>query len=189
MQRRGPATSTGGGEGAAFVVRAAQGSSRRLDSLGRRVAALRSKTGGQRGTGDAGGVNSSERRNSPSSDSRANSGEVGPGLRGKDLGELPGCTAVLLRCGAGPGRRWRGRSAAAQGGRRGGAERRGGSRALDGAERKVECRGGTRGPIIDRAVDSGVCAPGKKSGEDRGLSAAKADLEQPICPGLTLLEG
>ena len=97
MQRRGPATSTGGGEGAAFVVRAARGSSRRLDSLGRRVAALRSKTGGQRGTGDAGGVNSSERRNSPSSDSRANSGEVGPGFWGKDLGEVPGCTAVLLR--------------------------------------------------------------------------------------------
>jgi len=140
LQRRGPATSTGGGEGAAFVVRAARGSSRRLDSLDRRVAALRSKTGGQRGTGDAGGVNSSERRNSPSSDSRANSGEVGPGLWGKDLGEVPGCTAVLLRCGAGPGRRWRGRSAAAQGGRRGGAERRGGSRALDGAERKMECR-------------------------------------------------
>ena len=97
LQRGGPATSTGGGEGAAFVVRAARGSFRRLDSLDRRVAALRSKTGDQRGTGDAGGVNPSERRNSPSSDSRANSGAVGPGLWGKDLGGVPGCTAVLLR--------------------------------------------------------------------------------------------
>jgi hypothetical protein len=53
-----------------------------------------------------------------------------------------------------------------------------------------EIRGG---PIKGRAVDSGVRAPGSKSGEDRGHSAAKADLEQPICvilaPGLTLLEG
>ena len=40
LQCRGLATSTGGVGGAAFVVWAAQGSSRRLDSLGRRVAAL-----------------------------------------------------------------------------------------------------------------------------------------------------
>ena len=43
------------------------------------------------------------------------------------------------------------------------------------------------------AVDSGVRAPGRKSGEDREHSVAKVDLEQPICvilaPGLTLLEG
>ena len=114
LQRRGPATSTGGGDGAAFVVRAARGSSRRLDSLGRRVAALRSKTGGQRGTGDAGGVNPSERRNSPSSDSRANFRRGGAW----SLGQRPwGGPRVhggspAGSCGVGGAAVWRGRGGA-----------------------------------------------------------------------------
>ena len=58
---------------------------------------LRRYNGVQRGTGLTGGMKSSGRRNSPSSNSGAKSGKVGPGLRVKGLGEFPGCSAVLLR--------------------------------------------------------------------------------------------
>ena len=68
-----------------------------LDGTDPLVASLRSEPGGQEGTGLTSGVKSSGRRNSPSSNSGSKSGEVGPGLRGKGLGELPGCLAVLLR--------------------------------------------------------------------------------------------
>ena len=83
--------------------------------------------------GNAGGVKSSGRRNSPSSDSRANSGEVGLGLRGKGLRELPGCSAVLLRGFAGVEAQRGGVSA---------AEQRSGGTAELGAARRARVWGG-----------------------------------------------
>ena len=73
------------------------------------------------------------------------SGEVGPGLRGKGLGELPGCSAVLLRGFAGVEAQRGGVSAAAQ--RSGGMAELGArlARVLEWLRRWIGCREVSRG--------------------------------------------
>ena len=73
------------------------GSSRLLDSVDRRGMILRRCYGGQGGLNRVGGEESRRRRELTVERSRRNSGEAGAGLRGKELGELPGATAKLLR--------------------------------------------------------------------------------------------
>ena len=68
-----------------------------LGAMIRHVGLLRSQSGGQRGLNCTGGEESRRRRDLTIERSRRNSGEAGSGLRGKELGELPGATARLLR--------------------------------------------------------------------------------------------
>ena len=74
-----------------------QRSSRRLDPTVQLVELLRRCYGGQGGLNRAGGEESRRRRELTVERSRCNSGEAGAGLRGKELGDLPGATAKLLR--------------------------------------------------------------------------------------------
>ena len=74
-----------------------QRSSRPLDPTVQLVELLRRCYGGQGGLNCAGGEESRLRRELTVERSRRNSGEAGAGLRGKELGDLPGATAKLLR--------------------------------------------------------------------------------------------
>ena len=96
------------------AVRAVLGSSGVLGCTGHRVMSLRSKTRGQLGTRVDGGERIGRAAQLIVERLLRDSGEVGPGLRGRELGKLPGCTAVLLRGSAGVERQWGGVSAAAQ---------------------------------------------------------------------------
>ena len=115
-----------GGDGVAELVDRSLGWSSGLRiSTGRRGVVLRRHHGGQRGPGTTGGEGIPGRSGSPELSSGRNSGEVGPDVGDGGLGGVPGAQAKLLRWLGLAGERRSTASTAAQGSRRGGAERGG----------------------------------------------------------------
>ena len=89
-----------------------RGSSGTLSGTGRCAASLRNRSRGQGGPGITEDDELPRSRNSLSNESGRNSGEVGPGFRGKELGEFPGATVMFLRGFSGAPVRRRGVAAA-----------------------------------------------------------------------------
>ena len=95
------ASSSGGEVDAALVEGSLRGFSGLLGSTGQHVGFLQRSQGGQEGHKSTDGEKSRRRSNLTSGRCRRKSGEAGTGLRGKELGELPGHGAELLRESAG----------------------------------------------------------------------------------------
>ena len=91
------ASSSGGEVDAALMEGSLRGFSGLLGSTGQRVGFLRRSQGGQEGHKSTDGEKSWRRSDLTSGRCRRKSGEAGTGLRGKELGELPGHGVELLR--------------------------------------------------------------------------------------------
>ena len=108
------AATCGGEDGAKLGEVALQGVLRLLELVIRSARVLWKCSRGQLGTRVDGGERIGRAAQLTVDRLGRDSGELGPGLRGRELGKLPGCTAVLLRGSAGVERQRGGVSVAEQ---------------------------------------------------------------------------